>query len=34
MHQLRIDMSQINTTVGDFASNTEKVLEAIAEARS
>ena len=27
-------MSQINTTVGDFAGNTQKILEAIAEARS
>ncbi len=34
MRRLRIGMAQINTTVGDFAGNTEKVLEAIAEARS
>ena len=34
MRQLRIGMSQLNTTVGDFASNTKKILEAINEARS
>jgi NAD+ synthase (glutamine-hydrolysing) len=34
MRKLRIGMSQINTTVGDFAGNTRKILEAIAEARS
>jgi len=27
-------MAQLNTTVGDFASNTKKILEAINEARS
>ena len=34
MRQLRIGMAQINTTVGDFAGNTQKILEAVAEARS
>ena len=34
MRRLRIGMAQINTTVGDFAGNTQKILEAIAEARS
>jgi len=34
MRQLRIGISQINTTVGDFATNTRKILEAIDEARS
>ena len=34
MRKLRIGMAQINTTVGDFAGNTQKILEAIAEARS
>jgi NAD+ synthase (glutamine-hydrolysing) len=34
MRKLRIGMSQINVTVGDFAGNTQKILEAIAEARS
>jgi NAD+ synthase (glutamine-hydrolysing) len=34
MRKLRIGMSQINVTVGDFAGNTEKILEAIAEASS
>jgi NAD+ synthase (glutamine-hydrolysing) len=33
MRKLRIGMSQINTTVGDFAGNTRKILEAIAAAR-
>jgi NAD+ synthase (glutamine-hydrolysing) len=27
-------MAQINTTVGDFPGNTQKILEAITEARS
>jgi len=27
-------MAQLNTTMGDFAGNTQKILEAIAEARS
>jgi NAD+ synthase (glutamine-hydrolysing) len=34
MHKLRIGMAQINVTVGDFASNTQKILEAISEARA
>ena len=34
MRRLRIGMAQINTTVGDFAGNTQKILEAINEARS
>ena len=34
MRKLRIGMSQINVTVGDFAGNTQKILKAIAEARS
>ncbi len=34
MRRLRIGMAQINATVGDFAGNTEKILKAIAEARS
>ncbi len=34
MRQLRIGMAQINTTVGDFAGNTQKILEAVAKARS
>ena len=34
MRQLRIGMAQINTTVGDFAGNTQKILEAIAEAKA
>jgi NAD+ synthase (glutamine-hydrolysing) len=34
MRKLRIGMSQINVTVGDFAGNTKKILEAIAEARA
>jgi NAD+ synthase (glutamine-hydrolysing) len=34
MRRLRIGMAQINTTVGDFAGNTQKILEAVAEARS
>ena len=34
MRQLRIGMAQLNTTVGDFASNTKRILEAINEARS
>jgi NAD+ synthase (glutamine-hydrolysing) len=33
MRKLRTGMSQINTTVGDFAGNTKKILEAIATAR-
>jgi NAD+ synthase (glutamine-hydrolysing) len=34
MRRLRVGIAQINTTVGDFAGNTEKILEAAAEARS
>ncbi len=34
MRRLRIGMAQVNTTVGDFVANTQKILEAIAEARS
>ncbi len=34
MRTLRIGMAQINTTVGDFAGNTRKILEAMAQARS
>ena len=34
MRKLRIGMSQINTTVGDFAGNTKKIIDAIAAARS
>ena len=33
MRRLRIGMAQINTTVGDFAGNTKKILEAISAAR-
>ena len=34
MRRLRIGMAQINTTVGDFQGNTQKVLKAIDEAKS
>jgi len=34
MRRLRIGLAQINTTVGDFAGNIQKIVEAIAEARS
>jgi NAD+ synthase (glutamine-hydrolysing) len=34
MRRLRIGMAQINTTVGDFAGNTQKILQAITEAGS
>ncbi|OGN91620.1 MAG: NAD+ synthase [Chloroflexi bacterium RBG_13_48_17] len=34
MRKLRIGMSQINVTVGDFAGNTQKILKAITEARA
>ena len=34
MRQLRIGMAQVNTTVGDFASNRQKILKAINEAKS
>ncbi len=33
MRRLRVGMAQINTTVGDFAGNTRKILETITEAR-
>jgi NAD+ synthase (glutamine-hydrolysing) len=33
MRKLRIGMSQINTTVGDFAGNTRKIVDAISAAR-
>jgi len=33
MRWLRIGLAQINTTVGDFAGNTRRILEAISEAR-
>jgi len=34
MRRMRIGMAQINTTVGDFTGNTEKILEAIGQGRS
>ena len=34
MRRLRIGLGQINTTVGDFKGNTQKILGAVAEARS
>ena len=34
MRRLRIGMAQINTTAGDLAGNTGKILQAIGEARS
>ena len=34
MRRLRIGMAQVNTTVGDFKGNSEKILEAIAEGKS
>lgn len=34
MRRLRIGMAQINTTVGDFKVNTEKILEAITKSRA
>jgi NAD+ synthase (glutamine-hydrolysing) len=34
MRKLRIGMSQINVTVGDFTGNTQKILAAITEAKS
>jgi NAD+ synthase (glutamine-hydrolysing) len=33
MRRLRIGLAQINTTVGDFKGNTEKILKVIAEAK-
>ena len=32
--QLRVGMAQINTTVGDFEGNTQKILEAVSQAKS
>ncbi len=34
MRQLRIGMAQLNTTVGDFVGNRQKILQAVNEARS
>jgi NAD+ synthase (glutamine-hydrolysing) len=34
MRRLRIGLAQINSTVGDFKGNTQKILEAVAQARS
>lgn len=34
MRRLRLGMAQVNTTVGDFAGNTEKIVKYIDEARS
>ena len=34
MHRLRIGIAQVNTTVGDFSGNRQKILKAIDEARS
>ena len=34
MYKLRIGIAQINSTVGDFACNTEKILEAIGKAKT
>ena len=34
MRRLRIAMAQINTIIGDFSGNTEKIIEAIEQARS
>ena len=34
MRRLRIGLAQINTTVGDFAGNIQKILEAVAQAKS
>lgn len=34
MRRLRVGMAQVNTTVGDFKGNTQKIIEAIAEAKS
>jgi NAD+ synthase (glutamine-hydrolysing) len=34
MRRLRIGLAQINATVGDFKGNTQKILEAVAQARS
>ena len=34
LRRLRVGMAQINTTVGDFKGNIQKVLEAVSQARS
>ena len=34
MRQLRIGLAQINTTVGDFAGNTQEILGAITQGKS
>ncbi len=34
LRRLRVGMAQINTTVGDFKGNTQKVMEAVSQARS
>jgi len=34
MRQLRVGMAQINTTVGDFMGNIQKIIKAVAEANS
>jgi NAD+ synthase (glutamine-hydrolysing) len=34
MRKLRIGLAQINTTVGDFSGNMERMLRAVAEARA
>ena len=34
MRRLRIGVAQINTTVGDFAGNTQKILKSITDARA
>jgi len=34
MHRLRIGIAQVNTTVGDFAGNADKILKVIEESRS
>jgi NAD+ synthase (glutamine-hydrolysing) len=34
MHRLRVGIAQINTTVGDFAGNADKILKMIEESRS
>ena len=34
MRRLRVGMAQVNTTVGDFAGNTKKILKTIDEARA
>ena len=34
MRQLRLGIAQINTTVGNFEGNTQKILEAVSEAKS